>query len=90
MDCTATWPSELNFAITGTITIDGTGYPITIGQGSTGSSNNWWVGGPGWTIHSGVYANVVTPDGKYVFMPEEDDANGFWIKTSYSTKSRSD
>lgn len=83
-DCSTNWPSELNFAITGTITINGTGYPITIGQGSTFGKNNWWIGGPGWTIHPGIDANVVTPDGKYVFMPIIDTTEQFWIKTSYS------
>lgn len=84
MDCTTDWPSNLNFAITGTFTIDGTGYPITIGQGSTPlGANNWWIGGPGWTIHSGVYPNVVTPDGQYVFRPQEDDSDSFWICRSY-------
>jgi hypothetical protein len=83
MDPGMAWPDDLNFAYTGTITIDGNSYDITIGQGSSMSGNNWWIGGPGWTIHSGVYANVVTPDGKYFFMPEEDDENHFWLKTSY-------
>ncbi len=77
------WPSELNFAMTGTITIDGANYPITIGQGSTGLHNNWWIGGPGWTIHSGTDSNVVTPDGRYVFQPVMGQPETFWICTSY-------
>jgi len=77
------WPSELNFAYTGTITIDGNSYTIVIGQGNSFGRNNWWVGGPGWTVHPGVYANVVTPDGKYFFMPVDNSSDEFWIKTSY-------
>jgi hypothetical protein len=77
------WPSELNFAYSGTITIDGNSYTIVIGQGNSFGRNNWWVGGPGWTVHPGVYANVVTPDGKYFFMPIDNSSDEFWIKTSY-------
>jgi hypothetical protein len=33
-ECGGSMPAELNFAITGTITIAGTNYPITVGQGS--------------------------------------------------------
>ena len=33
-ECGGSMPSNLNFAITGTITIGGTSYPITLGQGS--------------------------------------------------------
>ncbi len=82
--CSSAWPSELNFAMTGTLTINGTSYPITIGQGSTALGvNNWWIGGPGWTIHSGTDSNVVTPDGQYLFRPVLDDNETFWICTSY-------
>jgi hypothetical protein len=89
-DCNTDWPADLNFAIKGTITIDGHGYPVTIGQGSTFGKNNWWIGGPGWTAHPGVFDNVVTPDGKYVFMPVDNTTDQFWIKTSYSSESQSD
>jgi hypothetical protein len=85
--CTAdesgNFASELNFAITGTLTIAGTGYPITIGQGSFTTQNNWWVGGPGWTIHPGVGGNVVTPDGKWYIEPIDNTSDQFWIRTSY-------
>jgi hypothetical protein len=78
------WPSDLNFAITGTITINGTNYPITIGQGSVGPHNNWWIGGPGWIMHSSVLGDaVVTPDGKYFFEPVDDTFDQFWIRTSF-------
>jgi len=89
-DCDSDWPSDLNFAIKGTITIDGTEYPVTIGQGSSLGKNNWWIGGPGWTIHSGVHANIMTPDEKYVFMPVDNTTDQFWIRTSYSLESQSD
>ena len=46
--------------------------------------NNWWIGGPGWSMHSTVLGDaVVTPDGKYYFEPEDDTFDQFWIRTSY-------
>jgi hypothetical protein len=61
---TASTPSDLNFAFTGTLTLSCTSncgsapvgtfnYPIVVGQGHTGSgqtieANNWWIGGQGW------------------------------------------
>ena len=80
-DC-PNWPSELNFAMTGTLTINGTPYPVTIGQGSTGLHNNWWIGGPGWTLNVSFGVAVVTPDGKYFIEPVDDTFNQFWIRTS--------
>jgi hypothetical protein len=75
------FPSELNFAFTGTLTINGTGYPITIGQGSIPPHNNWWIGGPGWTSWSSPFGDaVVTPDGKYYFEAADDTFNQFWIR----------
>ncbi len=79
------WPSELNFAIRGTIKINGSEYPITIGQGSVGGvHNNWWIGGPGWTLKSSAFGDaVVTPDGKYFFEAVGDTFDQFWIRTSF-------
>lgn len=78
------WPSDLNFAIRGTIKINGSEYPITIGQGSVGLHNNWWIGGPGWSLKSSAFGDaVVTPDGKYFFEAEDDTFNVFWIRTSF-------
>jgi hypothetical protein len=78
------WPSDLNFAITGTLTINGTGYPITLGQGSTGIyHNDWWIGGPGWTLKIGYGMAMVTPDGKYYFEAEDGSFNQFSIGTSF-------
>ena len=76
------WPSELNFAMTGTIKINDDSYPITIGQGSTGLHNNWWIGGPGWTLDVTFGVAVVTPDRKYFFEPVDDTFNQFSIGTS--------
>ena len=69
-------PNELNFAFTGTITIDGNGYPIVIGQGHSTIYNNWWFGGPGWTSASSNIApngGIVTPDGKFVITSPMQD-----------------
>jgi outer membrane protein assembly factor BamA len=62
--CDDDWPKELNFAFTGTITIDGTDYPIAPGQGHVGASgdNNWWLGGGEGFSGKGT---VVTPDSLY-------------------------
>lgn len=75
------WPSELNFAMTGTLTINGTSYPVTIGQGSVADvHNNWWIGGPGWTLQVSPWGNsVVTPDGKYSINAMDDTFNEFQI-----------
>jgi hypothetical protein len=37
-------PSELNFAFTGVLTLNGDSYNIVIGQGSNAEGNNWWIG----------------------------------------------
>ncbi len=79
-------PSDLNFAFTGNLTINGTSYPVVLGQGHQWwvGYNNWWVGGapvtPGqgtWTQttyqrtwRSGVYPALVTPDKKYEIIPD--------------------
>jgi hypothetical protein len=65
--------------MTGTLTINGTSYPVTIGQGSDGVHNNWWIGGPNWTLHVGYGVAVVTPDGKYLINPMDDSFNEFQI-----------
>jgi hypothetical protein len=57
-------PGSLNFAFTGTLTINGTGYAITIGQGSDGTNNYWFFGEQYWTA-GGTYGTIVTPDGRY-------------------------
>lgn len=57
------WPSELNFAISGTLNANGSTFSIVIGQGNDGFENNWWVGGEGWSpggsgLCSGIYSPV--------------------------------
>lgn len=64
-------PAELNFALAGSLVIDGSSYPIALGQGSDllGLSDDWWFGAPpGWTRDSNGYLH--TPDGKYVVCPK--------------------
>lgn len=82
MDSMDAWPSDLNFAVTGTLTINGTSYNVTIGQGFTGGSNNWWIGGPGWTNHTGI-PNVMTPDEAYIFVPVNTSSDQFWVCNSW-------
>ena len=74
--CSTNWPSSLNFAFLGTLTINGSEYPILLAQGHMGANNNWWVGAPvnaGWT---GDRTGITTPDGKYEITPE-NGANEF-------------
>ena len=75
------FPTDLNFAFTGTITINGDSYPITIGQGHTGAQNNWWIGGEDWHWPSdNSYGEINTPDGKYRFTEDEMLSYLFWVK----------
>jgi len=74
------WPSELNFAFTGTLTINGSSYPVTLGQGHSGANNNWWIGGPGWVIPSSTsYNQICTPDMKYLISCHEVLDYVFWV-----------
>lgn len=59
-------PSELNFAFTGTLTVDGNSYDLVVGQGSNMDGNNWWFGGEGWTQVGAGQIN--TPDDRYTLM----------------------
>ena len=69
-------PGELNFAFEGDLVISGHSYPVVLGQGSTGSQNNWWIGGRSgsWekTGHSGSQG-LKTPDGLYKITSENND-----------------
>jgi hypothetical protein len=56
------WPSSLNFAYNGTITIDGNSYQLVVGQGKNGVHNNWWIGGNQWSSDT---ESLITPDNKY-------------------------
>lgn len=59
----------MNFAITGTLTVNGQQYPLTLGQNGDGVSNYWYFGGPGYAPAYDLQANqtqpVFTPDGTY-------------------------
>lgn len=79
-------PSELNFALSGTLTINGTNYPIVLGQGHTSEGqNNWWLGGQGsgWSEYTVAPEGIKTPDGQYVISGADDDSdNTFEIQTA--------
>jgi len=68
-------PSELNFAFAATLVIDGSPYPIYLGQGSDLAGDDWWLGtpfivdGPSWTRDANGYLH--TPDGLYVLCPKD-------------------
>jgi hypothetical protein len=60
------WPDKLNFAIYGDIIVKGANgakhvkcKDIVIGQGHTGSYNNWWIGGK---------SEYMKKDGDYVWL----------------------
>lgn len=80
-------PSELNFAFSGTLTIDGHEYPIVMGQGHTGDNNNWWFGGQGSGWKGGVsgptvgtsFGYVTTPDGLYSIGAPAGFSNQFGV-----------
>lgn len=77
INCGGSQPSELNFAVAGTLTINGTSYPVAIGQGSfAAGSNNWWIGGPGWGA-TGCPTSFCTPDGQYGVYGTGDDSMTF-------------
>lgn len=71
-------PEELNFAFTGTLTINGEEFPVVIGQGHTGVDNNWWIGGQGAGWSDSVFGQtvatstpvLVTPGGTYAIITE--------------------
>jgi len=81
-DNLAPLPDGLNFALTGTLTINGNSYPVTIGQGHYGAFNNWWIGGPGWVFPNkstcGI-GKICTPDRKYLFTKDDTSAQLFWV-----------
>jgi len=75
------FPAELNFAFTGTLTIDGNAYPVAIGQGHSGAENNWWIGGFNWIQHGDIQ-EIFTPDNKYKITSDSDlNENDylFWV-----------
>ena len=68
--------NNLNFAITGELTLNGDTYLIALGQGNEGGGQSpWWLGGQGGFVQENQGSTLKTPDGKYVFLsPEADDA----------------
>lgn len=42
-------PSSLNFAFSGTLTLNGLSMPVVLGQGYSAFQNMWWIGGPNFT-----------------------------------------
>lgn len=86
-DSATNTPGDLNFAFTGTLTIDGHQYPVVIGQGHSGMNNNWWIGGQGagWThgVDGPTMADDVqyltTPDGLYAITCETAMNNVFGV-----------
>lgn len=68
-------PHSMNFAVNGTMRINGTDYAITIGQVGIGLRNVWYMSGVGFTGQNG---SIVTPDGRYSFFSGgADDTFGF-------------
>ena len=74
-DCGSWPPSELNFAINGSLQIEADSYQLALGQGSTdGGTNNWWWAGNGWRActmnfpgtSSGGENGLCSPDSKYL------------------------
>jgi hypothetical protein len=57
-------PSELSFAISGTLNVNGSTFAAVIGQGSLLGKANWWIGGSGWIpgghdLCSGVFSTTM-------------------------------
>lgn len=71
------WPSSLNFAFNGTITIDGNSYQLVVGQGNDGVHNNWWIGGNQWGSDT---ASLITPDKKYCITQWDVSFNEFYVQ----------
>ncbi len=71
------WPSSLNFAFNGTLTIDGNSYQLVVGQGNDGVHNNWWIGGVNWGSDS---VSLITPDKKYCITQWDVSFNEFYVQ----------
>lgn len=71
-------PAELNFAFSGTLTVNTTSYPVVFGQGhNSQGQNNWWFGGQGsgWTEYTVAPEALKTPDGQYVISASDNDSD---------------
>jgi len=79
-------PSELNFAFSGTLTVNGASYPVVFGQGhDSEGQNNWWLGGQGsgWTEFTVSPEALRTPDGQYAIATSDNDADDdFEVQTA--------
>jgi len=78
-------PNDLNFAFTGTLIINDARYGTTVGQGSSGVSNNWFIGSKGWVPveESGRVATdrVMTQDRKYTIARDSGSTDVSWRVT---------
>jgi len=80
-------PSTLNFAVTGSFTINVNGETITcpvvvLGQGNSFTTNNWWVGGPQMTRSNnshGIPQLSTKCNGVAVTITQGGNANSFSI-----------
>ncbi|HEX3438779.1 MAG TPA: hypothetical protein VHT93_00405 [Pseudolabrys sp.] len=93
-DTKGTYPDDLNFAVEGTLTIGSTsGKTITcdniiVAQGNFGTTNNWWMGGPGMkgahiSISGATEQTCQLSDSKrnaiVIFAPQTPCVNNFSI-----------
>lgn len=62
-----TYPSSMNFALTGVLSIDGNNYTFCLGQYGAGIGNIWYIGGADFTQTEKPMETISTPDGKYTF-----------------------
>jgi hypothetical protein len=80
-----------NFAFAANLVINGSSYPIYLGQGSDLAGDDWWLGtpylvdGPSWTRDE--KGCLHTPDGLYVLCPEDGgyfgaDSHAFQVITA--------
>jgi len=88
-----TMPQDLNFVISGTLTVTNTlgvttSYPVVFGEGHMSSGqDNWWFGGANFTTNAtqGKSTGIVTSDYTYVISqnPNGSDAS-FYIQAMSS------
>ena len=76
-------PSDLDFAFTGRIVINGAEYNTTLGQGGTGvPDRGWYIGSNGWvpvTDKGNVGLDrVMTPDRQYTISAASNGDDTFW------------
>ena len=75
--------NNLNFAVTGELTLNGDTYLIALGQGNVGGgSSPWWLGGKGGFFQESgqLIDKLITPDRKYAFEADWNSKlynNGF-------------